>query len=123
LKALNNLLDEKGSTKKKDLSTVIQEAPLIIEKKIVTLPPAIKAAKPCFVISNINKTGYVLQVSSWATRSKARRVVKQINKFPGLKTYAMIARVPALGLRFRVFIGVFNSREDAMDFCHKFNIE
>jgi tol-pal system protein YbgF len=123
LKALNNLLDEKRKTKKKVLNTVIHETPPIVEKKIVTPPPVMKAEKPCIVISNIKKTGYVLQVSSWATRSKARRVVKQINRFPGLKTYVMIARVSALGLRFRVFIGVFNSREDAMDFCHKFNFE
>lgn len=121
LKALDNLLMKSG--KKKVLSKVIQEAPPIIEKKIVTPPPVMKAEKPCIVISNIKKTGYVLQVSSWATRSKVRRVVKQITKFPRLKTYVMIAREPALGLRFCVFIGVFKSREDAMDFGHNFNFE
>jgi tol-pal system protein YbgF len=121
LKALDNLLMK--SEKKKVLSKEIQETPPIIEKKIATPPPVMKAEKPSIVISNMEKTGYILQVSSWATRSKVRRVVKQINKFPGLKTYVMIARVPALGLRFRVFIGEFNSREDAMDFNHNFNFK
>jgi len=98
--------------------------PQVVKKKVVPPPtPIIKTEKQCIVISNAKKTGYILQISPWITKSKARRVAKKVEKFHGLQAYAMIARIPSMGLRYRVFIGEFKTREDAIAFCQQFNFD
>jgi len=98
--------------------------PQIVEEKIVPPPPPIiRAEKPCIVIAAANKKGYILQISSWVTKFKAIRAAKKVKKFPGLQLYIMTERIPSLGLRYRVFIGVFKTREEAIVFCHNFNFD
>jgi len=98
--------------------------PQIVEEKIVPPPPPIiRAEKPCIVIADANKKGYILQISSWVTKFKASQAAKKVKKFPGLQPFIMTERIPSLGLRYRVFIGVFKTREEAIVFCHNFNFD
>jgi hypothetical protein len=119
------LRPRKRTIKMLEVGKLIQEIPPIVEEKVVSPPPApiIKTEKQCIVISNANKTGYVLQISSWVTKSKARRVAKKVNHFLGLRPYVMAARIPSMGLRYRLFIGIFRTREEALNFCHNFNFK
>jgi hypothetical protein len=74
-------------------------------------------------MSNAKKTRYILQISPWITKSQAKRVEKKAEKFHGLHVYEMTERIPSMGLRYRVFIGEFRTREDATAFCHQFNFD
>jgi cell division septation protein DedD len=98
--------------------------PPIIEEKVVPPPPSIiNAEKQCIVIFDAKREGYILQISSWPTKSKANRVAKRVYKIIGLKTFIEAADVPSLGRRYRVFIGVFKTREEAVVFCRQFDFE
>jgi hypothetical protein len=109
--------------------------PQIVEKKVVPPPqvlikivvpppqPKIKAETPCIVIADANKKGYVLQISSWITKIKAIQAVKKVKKYPGLQAFVMTERIQSLGLQYRIFVGVFKTREEAIAFCHQFNFD
>jgi len=94
-----------------------------IDEEIVAPLPKMKAEKPCIVISNKNKNGYVLQIAPSATKSKASQIEKKIAKFPGLKVYVMTHRISSLGRRYSIFIGEFKTREAALAFCQIFNFK
>jgi len=95
----------------------------IVKRKLKQPAPFIKTEKPCIVMSNAKKTRYILQISPWITKSQAKRVEKKAEKFHGLHVYEMTERIPSMGLRYRVFIGEFRTREDATAFCHQFNFD
>jgi hypothetical protein len=97
--------------------------PQIVEEKVEQPPPIIKTEMPCIVISDAKKTGYILQISPWITKSKVGRVAKKVEKFHGLQAYVMTAHIPSMGLRYRVFIGVFKTKEEAVAFCQQFNFD
>jgi hypothetical protein len=99
-----------------------QETPPAIEKKD-TLSSILQTPRPCMVTYNEKRKGYVLQISSWLTRTKANRVAKRTDTIVGLKTFKEAADVPSLGRRYRVFIGVFKTREEAVVFCRQFDFE
>ena len=114
--------------------TVPTEKPQIVEEKVVPPPqvveekveqqsPIIKTAVPCMVTYNEKRKGFVLQISSWLTWKKASRVAKRADKIIGLKTFKEAADIPTLGRRYRVFVGVFKTREDAVVFCHQFDFD
>ncbi|RPI03619.1 MAG: hypothetical protein EHM64_12035 [Ignavibacteriae bacterium] len=94
-----------------------------VVKKAVVPPPPMKAEKKCIVIASLTNDGYILQISSWVTKTKARRMAKKAANFHGLKAYVMTEHIPSLGIRYRVYIGVFGTREDAVEFCQNNNFE
>jgi cell division septation protein DedD len=100
----------------------IQVTPPAIEMKdtLSSIPPTLRV---CMITYHEKRKGFVLQISSWLTKTKANRVAKRADKIVGLKTFKEAADIPSLGRRYRVFIGVFNSREEAVDFCHQFDFE
>ena len=97
--------------------------PQIVEEKVEQPSPIIKTDVPCIVTYNEKRKGFVLQISSWLTWKKANRVAKRADKIVGLKTFKEAANVPTLGRRYRVFIGVFKTREEAVVFCRQFDFE
>jgi Sporulation related domain. len=98
---------------------IIQEAPAKPEKK-VELPAATKqTVLPCIVWYDIHRKGYVLQISSWFTKSKALRVAKIAERISGMKSYTITVRIPSLGKRTRVFLGVFKTQKAAEEMCLK----
>jgi hypothetical protein len=100
----------------------IHEAPPAIKKEIKP-SPILQIARPCMVTYDAKRKGYVLQISSWLTLPKANRVAQIADTIDGLKTFKKSAIVPSLGRRYRVFIGVFKTSEDAIVFCHQYNFE
>ena len=104
--------------------TVPTEKPQIVEEKVVPAPPPIiKTEGSCIVTYDAKRKGYVLQISSCITMKKANSVAKKANKITGLKTFEETADIPSIGRRYRVFIGVFKTREEAIAFCQQFNFD
>jgi hypothetical protein len=103
-----------------DLS-VPQMSPKIENKD--TVSSIVQPHKPCMITFNEKRKGYVLQISSWLTRKKANKVAKSANNIAGLKTFKEAAYIPSIGRRFRVYIGNFKTREEAVDFCHNFDFD
>jgi hypothetical protein len=97
--------------------------PQIVEEKVEQPPPIIKTDVPCIVTYNEKRKGFVLQISSCITLKKANIVAKKSNKFTGRMTFVETADIPSIGRRYRVFIGVFKTREEAIAFCQQFYID
>lgn len=60
--------------------------------------------------------GYVLQISSWETGSKAAEYARTAEEATGLKAIIERTDVSGLGTRYRVKIGPFETREKAEEF-------
>jgi hypothetical protein len=99
--------------------TIIQEAPAKPQKKIEPTPAPKQTILPCIVSYDVKKKGYVLQISSWTTKSKALKVAKMAEKFSGMKSFTITATIKSLGKRNRVFLGVFKTKTAAEEMCIK----
>jgi hypothetical protein len=98
---------------------IIQAAPAKPEKK-VELPSAAQSTfPPCIASYDIQRKGFILQVSSWITKSKALEVAKTVEKVSGMKSFTLTATIPSLGKRNRVFLGMFKTRKSAEEMCVK----
>jgi hypothetical protein len=98
--------------------------PQIIEEKIVPSPsPIISTEGKCIVSYDAIRNGYVLQIASCVTLKKANSVAKKVNNISGLMTFVKAVDIPSLGRRYRVFFGVFKTREEAVAFCLQFNFD
>ncbi len=98
-------------------------SPQLLEEKVKQPLPIVKTDMSCNVSYNENEKGFVLQVSSCTTPKKANSVAKKTNKITGLKTFVETADIPSVGRRYRVFIGTFKTREEAIAFCRQFNFD
>lgn len=116
------LLPRKRTIKMLQEGPSIPQTPPAIEKKD-TLLSILQTPKPCMVTYDAKRKGYVLQISSWLTLPKANRVTQIADTITGLKTFKKSAILPSLGRRYRVFIGVFKTREEAIVFCRQYNFE
>ena len=78
-----------------------------------------KQLSPCLVFYDITRRTYILQISSWITKSKAVRVSKSAEKFSGKKSSTVGVSIPSLGRRYRVFLTGFKTKNDAEEMCVK----
>jgi len=99
--------------------TIVPEVPAKPEKKVEQPPAPQKSVLPCIVSYDPKRKGYILQISSWLTRSKARQVAKKAEAISGMKSFVVTATVPSLGRRNRVFLGVFKTQQAAEKMCTK----
>jgi hypothetical protein len=99
--------------------TIIPQVPAKPEKKVELPPPTKQTVLPCIVWYDIHRKGYVLQISSWVTKSKALRVAKIAERISGLKSHTITVKLPSLGKRTRVFLGVFKTQKSAEEMCLK----
>lgn len=73
--------------------------------------------QPCLITYHPELRGYVLQVSSWLTRSKAVERMRVTSRVTGKKATVERASVPGVGIRYRVKVGVFSSMAEAEIQC------
>jgi len=102
--------------------TIVPVAPVKTEKKVEQPPSQKRPALPCIVRYDVRRKGYVLQISSWVTKSKARRVARIAAKNSGMKSFTTTVSIPTLGTRNRVFLGVFKTRKAAEAMCIKIHV-
>ncbi|HEX9614013.1 MAG TPA: SPOR domain-containing protein, partial [Bacteroidota bacterium] len=76
-------------------------------------------AGPCLITYDERRRGYILQVSSWATRGKASERVRVAENVTGRKAWVERTSVPDLGIRYRVKVGLFSSITEAELYCRK----
>jgi hypothetical protein len=95
------------------------ELPAVPEKKLESPPSTQQSELPCVVSYDARQKGYVLQISSWLTESKANAVSTQAGKISGMKSFTVTKLVPSLGIRYRVYLGVFKSQQAAEEMCLK----
>ncbi|MBI4429912.1 MAG: SPOR domain-containing protein [Ignavibacteriales bacterium] len=101
---------------------IIQEGTVIEEQKPVVRPNAQvpDSAEPCLVFYSPARKGYVIQLSSWLTRSKADKLAKDAEKLIGGTSYVESAYDPKLGQRYRLRVGTFNTRRQAEEACIRY---
>ncbi len=101
---------------------MIQAEPSTQERGAVQVP---QSASPqtsesfCLVYYDGSKGGYLLQVSSWVTKSKALRRARAAMDLTGARSFVEQAEIPGLGTRYRVRVGVFKTQEEADGVCLK----
>lgn len=98
---------------------VIPAVPAKPEKKQEAVPAPEQQIQPCIPSYDPKRKGYILQVSSWLTVTKAVRVAKMMEKISGMKSFTVSAVVPKLGKRNRVFLATFPTLEAARAMCAK----
>ncbi len=96
-------------------------APRASESAKLPAPAQVKlmeAFRPtCLVYYDARRKGYVVQTSSWTTRSKANRVAREIEAIIGYPVSVEPATVLELGIRYHVLIGPFRTRAEAVALC------
>ena len=118
------IVEEKVVLPQQVVEEKVVPPPQIVKEKVVPAPPPIiNTEGSCIVTYNEKRKGYVLQISSCITLKKANSVAIKANKISGLKTFVETADIPSIGRRYRVFIGLFKTREDAIVFCHQFDFD
>jgi len=118
------IVEEKVVLPQQVVEEKVVPPPQIVKEKVVPAPPPIiNTEGSCIVTYNEKRKGYVLQISSCITLKKANSVAIKANKISGLKTFVETADIPYFGRRYRVFIGFFKTREDAVVFCHQFDFD
>ncbi|MEK6565523.1 MAG: SPOR domain-containing protein, partial [Bacteroidota bacterium] len=64
------------------------------------------------------RRGYVIQLSSWTTRAKANLLAAHAKRsFPGYESFVETVNLPNLGIRHRVQIGTFRTKDAAQSNC------
>jgi cell division septation protein DedD len=117
------ILEEKVVSPPQVAEKKVIPPPQIAEEKVEQPLPIIKTNVPCIVTYNEKRKGFVLQIASCTTLKKANSVAEKADKFDGLTTFEENADIPSIGRRYRVFIGVFKTREEAVAFCQQFNFD
>ncbi|MGH2566968.1 MAG: SPOR domain-containing protein, partial [Bacteroidota bacterium] len=100
--------------------TVVQEeqqpsSPVLTTQR----SPASLNVEPCMISYRPEKSGYVLQVSSWTRDQKAAEEARRVEKLSGYPTFVEQTNVSGLGTHFRVFLGSFKTREEAETVCKR----
>lgn len=78
-----------------------------------------ESSLPCLISFDREKKGFVLQVSSWETEQKARQAARMVEQASGYSATIERVDTPQLGIRYRVFLGVFKSSQEAEAICQK----
>ncbi|GJQ20766.1 MAG: hypothetical protein HBSIN02_11210 [Bacteroidia bacterium] len=87
------------------------------ETPVVRVAPDPPDNNPCLITYDEKRNGYILQVSSWQTRSKAVERVRVAERVTGKKATIERATVPGLGVRYRVKVELFSSLTEAELAC------
>jgi len=107
---------------------ILQEGGVVQEQRqeqktkppIVSRPaiaPTPRAAE-CLVVYKPSRKGYVIQLSSWQSKEKARILARRAEEsFPKYKSLVEEVNIPKLGRRYRVQIGIFKTRKEAEREC------
>ncbi len=95
---------------------ILQEG-TIVPGAVVKPEPTAQPPTGCMISYDSTRNEFVLQVSSWATRSRANRAAANVEKNTGLKSYTVLTQVPNVGRRYRVFVGGFRTRDAAEAVC------
>ncbi len=101
---------------------IIQEGAVIEERKPDFQPktPDADTLETCLVFYSPARKGYVIQLSSWLTKSKAEKLAKDAKTFIGRPSYVESAYDPKLGRRYRVRVGPFKTKEEAEEKCRHY---
>jgi hypothetical protein len=107
---------------------IIQEGTVL---QAITPAPRAKSSRqatresslPCLVSFDSEKKGFVLQISSWETEQKARQVARSVEQLSGYVATVERVDAPQLGIRYRVILGVFKSREEAEATCRTLHLQ
>lgn len=75
------------------------------------------AESPCLIAYDPREKGFMVQVSSWETRTKATEQLEAVRRATGLKASIERTDVPGIGRRFRVRVGPFKTTEEAESAC------
>jgi hypothetical protein len=102
---------------------VIKPLPPVEQKKVKQPKVSEQTEKPSPVTYDEKRKGYILQVSSWKRQSSARLSAESVKKMTGLKPFIQIVNVPSIGKRYRVYVGVFKTEEEAIVFYRKYNFQ
>ncbi|MEX2115903.1 MAG: SPOR domain-containing protein [Bacteroidota bacterium] len=83
------------------------------------VPPAISAEPKdeCLITYDPAEQAFVLQVSSWVTRTKALERARVAERVSRLKASIERATIPGKGIRYRVKVSPFKTREQAEASC------
>ncbi len=103
--------------------SVVQELPSINQKKSPSPKGRGQNATRWLVFFDKDLDGYLLQISSWKTDAGARTAAAHWGRVTGRKTFVRSVRVPALGLYYRVYIGVFKTKDEAMAIYQTFQLK
>ena len=96
------------------------------ETPVVRVSPERQDTGPCLITYDEKRDGYILQVSSWQTRSKAAERVRVAERVTGKRATIERAMVPGLGIRYRVKVELFSSLTEAELACqtlHRLEME
>jgi len=102
---------------------VIEESPPVEQKKVEQPKVIEQKEEQSLVTYDEKRKGYILQISSWKRQSNARKAVKSLEKLTGLKPFIQTVDVSSIGRRYRVYIGVFKTEEEAIVFSRKYNFK
>lgn len=101
---------------------IIQEGSLVQEVKTDTTKPVqltpLADEEQCIVAYNSARKGYVIQLSSWTSRTKANVMAAHAKaSFPGYESFVQSVNLPNIGIRHRVQVGTYPSRKAAQSAC------
>lgn len=107
---------------------IIQEGTIVQETKPApqtrpTRRATPESSLPCLVSFDSEKKGFVLQVSSWETEVKAKQAARSAEQVSGYSATIERVDAPQLGIRYRVFLGVFQSSQEAEAVCQKLRLQ
>jgi len=80
-------------------------------------PDSASTKEECLISYDVNKQGYMVQISSWVTLRKATERARTAEMVTGLKAVIDRAEVRDLGTRYRVKVGPFPSKSAAEALC------
>lgn len=115
------LRPRKRTIKMLDQGSVIEESTPIKSNKVEQSKPKAQVDTKCPIKFDAKWNGYILQISSWTKLSRARLAASQAEKQSGLKTQIETLTVSSSKKLYRVYLGVFKTENEALDYCHKFN--
>ncbi|MBI4417741.1 MAG: SPOR domain-containing protein [Ignavibacteriales bacterium] len=99
--------------RKRTIRIIQTEEPPVVHAE----PDRREPSEPCLITYDPRLNGYMLQVSSWGTRSKAAERVRVAEQATGKKATVERATVPGVGVRYRVKVGLFSSATEAELAC------
>ncbi|MCI0706273.1 MAG: SPOR domain-containing protein [Ignavibacteriae bacterium] len=85
-------------------------------------PPVMNTGGLCLIHYRKPLKGWLLQVSSWRTRSKAEQQASITERFAGVPAFVQRVTLSETGVWYRVYAGPLPSRKDAEDLCTRLKI-
>ena len=110
---LLNILPRRRAVKMLQEGNLIEEKPSPQQSQ-KTVQQSLKTPSTTPIIQfRKDKNGYVAQVSSWSNEEKANLEKNRIQQKSKYTPFVEKINLPKIGIRYRVFIGAFSTREEA----------